>query len=77
MKIATLHEKAATEQAVRDEVEIRAMVDLIHKAHHDKNGAAIAAAYQPNAAVFNLAPPRAKRIQLNCTAWPEGARHPA
>jgi hypothetical protein len=38
MTIATLHEKAATEQAVRDEVEIRAIVDLIHKAHHDKNG---------------------------------------
>jgi ketosteroid isomerase-like protein len=57
MTSATLHEKAATDQVVRDEVEIRAIVDRIHKAHHDKNGAAIAAGYQPNAAVFNLAPP--------------------
>ena len=44
-------------RAVRDELEIRIIVDSIHKAHHDKDAAAIAAPYLPDAAVFNLAPP--------------------
>ncbi|MGA8743073.1 MAG: nuclear transport factor 2 family protein [Terracidiphilus sp.] len=57
MTSATLHEKSATDKTVRDEVEIRAIVDSIHKAHHDKNANAIAAPYLANAAVFNLAPP--------------------
>ncbi len=57
MTSSTLREKSATGQTTHDELEIRAIVDRIHKAHHDKNGAAIAAPYQPNAAVFNLAPP--------------------
>jgi ketosteroid isomerase-like protein len=57
MNTATWHGEHAKEQAIRDEVEIRAIVDSIYKAHHDKNAAAIAAAYESNAAVFNLAPP--------------------
>ena len=57
MSTATLRGEHASEEGAHDDVEIRTIVDSIHKAHHDKNGAAIAAVYQPNAAVFNLAPP--------------------
>jgi ketosteroid isomerase-like protein len=44
-----------------DEAEILALIDARHQAHHDKEGAAIAAAYAPAAAVFSLAPPLAYR----------------
>ena len=57
MATSTLHPKPASSQSVRDEISIRAIVDSIHKAHHEKKGAAIAAPYEENAAVFNLAPP--------------------
>lgn len=54
---ATLHEKAANSQAVRDELEIRALMDGIHRAHHEKNAAGIVAPYAQDAAFFSLAPP--------------------
>jgi ketosteroid isomerase-like protein len=57
MNTATVHEKPTKDQAVRDELEIRAIVDSIHRAHHNKDATGIAAPYQPDAAVFNLAPP--------------------
>ncbi|MGA7340180.1 MAG: nuclear transport factor 2 family protein [Terracidiphilus sp.] len=41
------------------EAEIRALIDSIHQAHHDKNAAAIAAPYAPDAAIFDLSPPLA------------------
>jgi ketosteroid isomerase-like protein len=44
-----------------DEAEILALIDARHQAHRDKEGAAIAAAYAPAAAVFSLAPPLAYR----------------
>ena len=44
-----------------DEAAILALIDARHQAHHDKNGAVIAAAYAPDAAVFSLAPPLAYR----------------
>ncbi len=59
MTTATLHEKQAKDQRSLDEQEIRALINSMHKAHHDKNGAAIAALYDRQAAVFNLAPPLA------------------
>ena len=57
MATATLHSKDAKNRNAHDELEIRALMDRMHQAHHNKNGAAIAALYEPNAAVFNLAPP--------------------
>jgi len=44
-------------QLTRDEADILALLETCHQAHHNKNGAAIAAAYAPDAAVFSLAPP--------------------
>jgi ketosteroid isomerase-like protein len=52
---------ALKSQASRDEVEIRALIETVHKAHHHKDAAAIAAQYAPDAAVFNLAPPLSHR----------------
>jgi ketosteroid isomerase-like protein len=44
---------------VTAESEIIELLDTLRQAHHDKNGAAIAALYAPNAAVFDLSPPLA------------------
>ncbi|MGA2349725.1 MAG: nuclear transport factor 2 family protein [Terracidiphilus sp.] len=52
MSTATLNVPLST-----DEAEILALIDTQHQAHHDKDGAAIAALYAADAAVFNLAPP--------------------
>jgi ketosteroid isomerase-like protein len=41
------------------EAEIRALIDSIHQAHHEKNAAAIAAPYAAEAAIFDLSPPLA------------------
>lgn len=46
-----------TEQTVRDESAIRALIDRMSTAHHDKSVADFAVAYNPGAAIFNLAPP--------------------
>jgi uncharacterized protein (TIGR02246 family) len=48
-------------QESRDDAAIRALVESIHQAHHDKDAAAIAAPYAPDAVVCDLAPPLAKR----------------
>jgi ketosteroid isomerase-like protein len=61
MSTATLHLKHSNEQTVSDELEIRALMDSIHRAHHDKKAAAITEPYASDAAVFNLAPPLAHR----------------
>ncbi len=57
MTLSTQQGHQASHQMVRDEISIRAIVDSIHKAHHEKKAAAIAAPYEENASVFNLAPP--------------------
>ena len=57
MTASTLHEKSANSQAVRDELEIRALMDGIHRAHHEKNAARIVAPYARDAAFYSLAPP--------------------
>jgi ketosteroid isomerase-like protein len=44
-----------------DEAAILALLDARHQAHHDKDGAAVAAGYTADAAVFSLAPPLAYR----------------
>jgi len=52
MSTATLKD-----QASKDEADIRALVETVHKAHHNKDAAAIAAPYTRDAVVFDLAPP--------------------
>jgi ketosteroid isomerase-like protein len=44
-------------QYTRDEADIRALIETVHKAHHNKEAAAIVALYARDAVVFNLAPP--------------------
>lgn len=44
-------------QSTKDEADILALVDSVLKANHDKDAAAFAAPFAPDAAVFNLAPP--------------------
>jgi ketosteroid isomerase-like protein len=41
----------------KDEAEILSLIETLHRAHNDKDGAAIAATYASDAAVFSLAPP--------------------
>src|ERR1700738_541888 len=48
-------------QSSKEEADIRALIASIHKAHHDRNAAAIVAPYAQEAAVFNLAPPLSHR----------------
>lgn len=57
MVTSTLHEKPVSEQAIRDEIEIRELMDGIHRAHHDKNATALTAPYTSDAAFYSLAPP--------------------
>lgn len=56
MTSATLNE-SSTQQASKDRSAILAVIDRMSKAHHDKSVAVFAAAYNPGAAIFNLAPP--------------------
>jgi ketosteroid isomerase-like protein len=44
-------------QSTKDEAEILSLVESLHQANYDKNAAAFAAPFAPDAAVFNLAPP--------------------
>ena len=57
MTTSTLHDKTANQQTVRDELEIRALMERIHLAHHEKDAAGITAPYAKDAAFFSLAPP--------------------
>lgn len=57
MTTAMSREMETSTQPVRDEQEIRALMESIHRAHHEKNAADITSAYAPDAAFFSLAPP--------------------
>jgi ketosteroid isomerase-like protein len=46
-------------QTSKDEADIRALLETLEKAHHDKDAARIARQFTQDAAVFNLAPPLA------------------
>ena len=61
MSPTTLTEQSSTVSSLNDEADIRALIESVHKAHHTKNAAAIAAAYTQGAAIFNLAPPLSHR----------------
>jgi ketosteroid isomerase-like protein len=52
MSTATLKD-----QISNDKADIRALLESLHKAHHDKDAAAIAAPYAQDAVVYSLAPP--------------------
>ena len=58
-------------QSSKDEADIRALVESIHKAHHNKDAAAIVAPYAQDAVVCDLAPPLSHRgIDLQAKkAW--------
>ena len=61
MSTITLNEQSSTVNSLKDEADIRALIESVHKAHHGKNAAAIAAAYAQDAAIFSLAPPLSHR----------------
>jgi ketosteroid isomerase-like protein len=44
-------------QVTKDEADILALIETLNQAHHNKDAAAIAAPFAPEAAIFNLAPP--------------------
>jgi len=48
-------------QYTRDEADIRALIETIEKAHHNKDAAAIVAPYAQDAVVCDLAPPLSHR----------------
>lgn len=56
MSTTFLRDNAATYSA-HDESQVRAMLHSMHRAHWEKNAAAITGPYAPNAEIFNLAPP--------------------
>lgn len=61
MTVATIKDRSLENRASKDEIAIRALVDAIHKAHHNKDAAAIVAPYAHDAAIFSLAPPLSYR----------------
>jgi ketosteroid isomerase-like protein len=64
---------ALKSQTSRDEADIRALVETIDKAHHNKDAAAIVSPYAQDAVVCDLAPPlshRGMNLQVK-QAWLE------
>lgn len=57
MSTSAMQPETANDQAVRDELEIRALMDGIHRAHHEKDARGIVAPYTADASFFSLAPP--------------------
>ncbi len=58
-------------QTSKDEAAIRALIESVHKAHHNKDAAAIVAPYTKDSVVCDLAPPLSRRgIDLQAKqAW--------
>ncbi len=53
-----------------DRQEIRAVMDAIRQSHHDKNAAGVIAQYEPDALIFDLAPPLDHRPDIEgLSAW--------
>jgi ketosteroid isomerase-like protein len=57
MSTATLQTPVNRPPVTKDEVDILALLETRRQAHRDKDGAAIAVLYSPDAAYFSLAPP--------------------
>lgn len=73
MTTATRNEPTS-EQIAKDKSAILALIDGMKKARYDKSPKAVAAAYSPDATIFNLAPPLVHRgIDIAETqAWFDG-----
>ncbi len=62
---ATVKDQSVLNQPTsKDEADILAVIESVGKAHHDKDAAAIIAPYAPDAAVFDLAPPLSRKMDL-------------
>jgi PhnB protein len=61
MSTAILKNQSTKTQSAKDEAAIRAVVETVHKAHHNKDAAGIVAGYARDAAIFDLAPPLSHR----------------
>ena len=61
MSAATLKPESSRTESSKDEAAIRALLETVHRAHHDKDATAIVAPYAPDAAIFDLAPPLSHR----------------
>jgi ketosteroid isomerase-like protein len=62
MSTATLkHQSTSKGQTSKDEADIRALIESVHKAHHNKDAAAMVAPYAQDAVIFDLAPPLSHR----------------
>jgi ketosteroid isomerase-like protein len=57
MSTTTLNEKAHQPRVSQDEADILALAESLIKANYDKDAAAFAAPFMPDAVVYNLAPP--------------------
>ena len=57
MSTATLPTPVTQAQVIKDEADILAVLETRRQAHHDKDGAVIAAHYAADVAYFSLAPP--------------------
>lgn len=50
--------------------QIKAVLETVRQGHHDKNAAAIAAQFAPDAVIFDLAPPLAHTLDVpGLAAW--------
>jgi ketosteroid isomerase-like protein len=62
MSTATLKDQSPVKsQTPEDEADIRALIESVHQAHHNKDAAAIVAPYERDAVIFSLAPPLVHR----------------
>src|SRR5258707_12688368 len=61
MSTAILKNQSSKTQSSKDEAAIRAVVEAVHKSHHNKDAAGIVAGYARYAAIFDLAPPLSHR----------------
>ena len=59
MSSATLNIPVSAVAASKDEAEILGVVEILRQTHYDHNAAAFAAQFDPDAAIYNLAPPLA------------------
>jgi ketosteroid isomerase-like protein len=62
---------AVNAELSKDQSDIRNLIETLHRARHDKDAEAVAAVYEHNAAIANLAPPLYHRgINIHETeAW--------
>jgi|ERR1051326_58875 PhnB protein len=61
MPTATLKDHSLQNPSSKDQADILALIETIHRAHHNKDAAGIVAPYAGDAAIFDLAPPLSHR----------------